>query len=213
MTRIRRLSPALLLATFLISHAYPALAERSALPSATVESMKATERQVAEFTANKTGLLKSNPIGGVQLSATAKALVLAQPSLIDDLLELIKQANTRQAAAIGAGIGQAAKILTATDAELANSLAAKIAAYGNEQVLAGYNAGSHETSTFAVSGSGGFSGVGTGGPVNASPPAGGGSSRSDQAQTGATPNQGAQSRSFGGAATSCTDSVSPFNPC
>jgi hypothetical protein len=214
MTRIPRLFPALFLAFFLNSQANSALAEQSRLPSSTIESMKATQQQVAEFKANEMGLLKSNPIGGVQLSATVKALVLAQPSLIDDLLELIKQANSRQAAAIGAGVGQAAKILSVTDQALANSLAAKIAANGNEQLLAGYNAGSSETSTFAVSGRGGqgFAGGGTGGPVNSSPFAGGGS-HSDQAQANGSPNIGGQSRTFGGAATSCTSSVSPYNPC
>jgi hypothetical protein len=209
MTRLFRLPPMLFLILCLIGQHYSALAERPPLPSSTIERMKATEQQVAEFKANETGLLKSNPIGGVQLSATVKALALADPSLIDDLLELIKQANSRQAAAIGAGIGQAVKILSPTDTEMANNIAAKVAENGNEELLKGYNAGSSETSTFAVAGK---AGAGSGGSVNPFPSTGGGS-HSSQAQAPATPTPGAQSKTYGGAATSCTSSVSPYNPC
>lgn len=214
MTRNRRLFPVLFLASVLISHADPTLGEHPSMPSCIINSMKATEQQVAEFKANETSLLKSNPIGGVQLSATVKALVLARPSLTDNLLGLIKQANSRQIAAIGAGVGHAAKILSGCDQALASDLAAKIAANGSEQLFAGYNAGSSETSTLAVSGTAGlgFAAAGTGGPVNVSP-FGGGGSHASQTPSNATSNLGTPSKSFGGAATSCTSSVSPFNPC
>jgi hypothetical protein len=144
------------------------------VPSSRNAPSRATDRQVIEFKADKPHLLKSNPIGGIQLSSMVKALVLADPSVVDDLLALGEQGNTPQALAIGAGIGQAVKALQVTDRTLADSIAAKVAANGTREVLAGYSIGTSDTATFAVGGGGpGAGGGGFGGPVNSGVASGG----------------------------------------
>ncbi len=197
-------------------------APSSSSPNSVV-APRASERQVAEFKENKPRLLKANPVGGVQLTMEVKALILADPSLVQDLLALSKQGNNPQAASIGAGIGQAVKALSSTsnpeDKKLADAIAAA-AATGSAETLAGYAVGSGETPTYAVTGGGqggfggGFGG-GTGGAVASSSPFSlGGSARSSQTAGSAFTNSAPTfSFSFGGASATCTTSVSPLRTC
>ena len=156
---------------------------------------------MAEFKADKLGLLRSNPIGGMQLSATIKALVLADPELIDDMLWLSKQGNNMQATAIGVGIGLAVKVLRATDRALADRIAAEVAAKGDRYLIAGYNIALNEALAFAFpdSGDDGVGGGGSNSPSTYSNEGGG-------AYTSSYP-------LFGGSSISCTSSVSPYRAC
>ncbi len=138
-----------------------AAAEDPSAPSpATWDAMKATATQIAEFKQNPTNLFKTNT--GIQLTAMVQALVLGDPTVVDGLLALSRLGNNLQAAAIGAGIGQAVKALSATDKALADAIAAKVAVNAREEVLAGYTIGTSESPTYAVTGTA-AAGSGSGG--------------------------------------------------
>lgn len=190
---------------------WSATAEKPRPSALDIASRKASEKQVADFKADETLLLKANPIGGIQLSTMVRALLLADPSLIDDLILLSRKGNSPQVASIGAGIGQAVNALEAIDKALAEQIAAKVASDGSPDLLAGYTIGMSQTPTYAVGGGGG--GGGTGGSVNATSYGGGGGSRSDQQGTSSYLSSGSPSYSFGGASVTCSGSVSPYRLC
>jgi hypothetical protein len=185
-------------------------APSSSSPSSVVAP--ASERLVAEFKGNKLSLLKANPVGGIQLTMAVKALVLADPGLVQDLIALSKQGNNPQAASIGAGIGQAAKALFSTgnleDKKLGEGIAAAVAT-GSAEMLAGYAVGSGETPTYQVASGGrasfggGFSG--TGGAVGTGPSSfvfGGSAMSSQTAGSSFTNSAPTFSFSYGGATAS-----------
>ncbi|MDB5597098.1 MAG: hypothetical protein JWM36_4059 [Hyphomicrobiales bacterium] len=193
-------------------------------PSRAAYSGKASDKQVADFKANKSSILRSSPIGGAQMSAQAKGLTLADPSVVDDIIAAAKEGNRPQANAIGAGLGQAVKALEATDKELAQSIARKIASANNGDLFAGYNAGTGDIRTFATgtgtgtgAGTGGTGGTGTGGVGGivggglvssaGSPPT------SAVGSTSLLTGSQLTTTSFAGASVSCTQSVSPTTRC
>jgi hypothetical protein len=215
MNRLGKLSVVGLLAVLSCAPAGPfAAAEDSSSPSpASLDAIRATGRQIAEFKQNTAALLKTNPVGGIQLAAMVKALVIGDPTLVGDLLSLSQLGNNLQAAAIGAGIGQAVKALSATDKTLADAIAAKVAAGAREEVLAGYAIGTSDNPTYAVTGGPSAVGAGSGGPVNSASNSGGGSARPSQTAGSSTSNTGASTPSFGGSTVSCTQSASPSGTC
>lgn len=187
----------------------------STTPPAAESLFKASAKQISDFKADKLAWLKGFPIGGPQLSALVKSLVLADPSLADDLIVLAKQANPVQASAIGAGIGAAAKALFATAQPISDALAAKVAASGSDVLIAGYAQGAKDIATLAVPGAGatpspaggvgGFTGNTTGNST-------GGSHPLSQPGSFTTPNT-SQTFNFGGATVTCTASTSPRRSC
>ncbi len=187
---------------------WPAAAEKPTPSALDIASSKASEKQVAEFKADEALLLRANPIGGMQLSLIVKALVLADPSLVDDLISLSKKANSPQAASIGAGIGQAVHALEAIDKALADRIATKVASDGSPDLLAGYTIGASQTPTYAVGGGGG-----TGGSINSSNGSAGGGSRAYQQGTSSYISSIPPNYSFGGATVTCSGSVSPSRSC
>jgi hypothetical protein len=185
-------------------------------PSPAMQNLpgKASARQVTDFTSNPDGLLKGNPIGGLQLGAAVKALTLADPDpVVDDLLNLLKTANSAQTAAIGSGLGQAIKAIQAVDKALADELAKKIAGSGSPELLAAYNLGTSDIQTFAVGGPGGGVGGGLGGAVGGTSTNSGTGSHSTAPGNFNTGNTASNVSFTGGSSVSCTRSVSPKRTC
>lgn len=200
---------------------YAQSAPDAAKPSPAAYSGKASDKQVADFKANKSSILRSSPIGGAQMSAQAKGLTLADPSVVDDIIAAAKEGNRPQANAIGAGLGQAVKALEATDKELAQLIARKIAIANNGDLVAGYNAGTGDIRTFATgtgagtgtatggTGGGGVGGIVGGGLVSSS----GSPPTSAIGSTSLLTSSQLTTTSFAGASVSCTQSVSPTTRC
>jgi hypothetical protein len=198
---------------------YAQSSQDAAKPSPAAYSGKASDKQVADFKANKSSILRSSPIGGAQMSAQAKGLTLADPSVVDDIIAAAKEGNRPQANAIGAGLGQAVKALEGTDKELAQSIARKIASANNGDLFAGYNAGTGDIKTFATgtgtgTGTGAGSTGGVGGIVGGSLVSSSGSPpTSAVGSTSLLTSSQLTTTSFAGASVSCTQSVSPTTRC
>ncbi|MDR3435450.1 hypothetical protein [Telmatospirillum sp.] len=143
------------------------------------DAEKATADQIANFKKDPSSLLKTNPLGGLMLTALVKALVLADPSLADAVIQATQQGTNIQAAAIGAGVGQAVaeantlddsgtnKDLKVTFTTVATTVAGLKADPGSvlEAFLTGYNTGTGLPVTTAVNAPAGIAG----GPVGGSP--------------------------------------------
>jgi hypothetical protein len=120
---------------------------------------------IAQFKANPQGLLTTYASAGLPLSTQVRNLVLTDPSLVDTLINVAKSANDAQKAAIGAGLAEAARILAATNPQLAAQIQLAVAQSGLGPLITAFIAGSNATETAAVGGGEG-GGAGTGGPTS-----------------------------------------------
>jgi len=175
---------------------------------------KASTKQLSEFKAAPGGLLKAFPIGGAQLSSLIKSLVLADPSVVDELAKLAPSGSALQRSAIGTGIGQAAKAISPADKALADDIARKIAIAGVSDLLAGYAAGQSDVQTLAVGGGAAGGGFGVGGPTGGFPLSGGVGRPSTGPGSVAFTNSGQLPRNtYAGGGVNCTESFSPRRRC
>jgi hypothetical protein len=177
--------------------------------------------QVSDFKSSPQELLKSNPLGGLQLSDEVKGLTLTDPvAAVDTLLDVARSANSTQAAAIGAGLGQAVKAILAVDKPCSDDIARRIASTGLSALLTGYNMAMSSTPTpLSSADSGGFSGGsgggggsgGVGGVVNGTSGLAAGATTSASGSTSDA--NTAETFSFSGASITCSSSVSPRRTC
>lgn len=168
--------------------------------------------QAADFQSNPQGLLKRNPVGGQELSGEVRGLTVTDPSAaVDALLEVARSANSMQAAAIGAGLGQAVKMIMGIDKSCGDDITRRIAGSGLSDLLTGYNMAMADGPMLFVGPSDGGGG-GFGGVVDET---------SSSSSAGATTSEGgstshtnsADTVSFSGSAITCSTSVSPRRQC
>lgn len=190
---------------------------------------KASDTELADFKANPKSLLKSNPIGGFQLASLAKALALTDTSTVANLIDLIGSANPLQIAAIGSGLGQAAReLMNSTDEasqRAGQTIQSQIEAVESASLNTAFENSLHGPA--AASGKAGihtnlssFSGGAVGGGVGGAVNQGGSNSGSQGVATTNAPPVGNQSSlnttetiPFSGAVVTCTSSVSPAHAC
>lgn len=125
---------------------------------------------IAKFKADPQGLLTTYASAGLPLSTEVRSLVLTDPSLVATLIDVAKSANDAQKSAIGAGLAEAARILAATNPQLAAQIQLAVAQSGLGSLITAFIAGSNATETAAIGGGGGGGGGeggggGTGGPT------------------------------------------------
>ncbi|MGO9772151.1 MAG: hypothetical protein ACLPSW_21905 [Roseiarcus sp.] len=161
---------------------------------------------IAQFLANPQGLLATYASGGLALSARARSLVLTDPSLVNVLIEVAKNGNDAQQAAIGAGMAEAARILAVVDPQLAAQIQLAIAQSGSQSLIAAFVAASNATQTASTVGvstnfsaslnpSTGASGASNGGPSGGFPASAFGSSGSGGGLTFSTSQSTSPSKS------------------
>jgi hypothetical protein len=97
-------------------------------------------------------LLSGNPQGGAALEAEVSNLIAAAPDAAGDVVACAAQANKEQSASIGAGLSSVVAGLKQTNPELADQIAALVAASGNTQLIAGYSGGDGNEATAAIPG-------------------------------------------------------------
>jgi hypothetical protein len=124
MTRNSRIAGALALAALAVLVLGPASVAAqpsySKLPASAVE----------QFRADPQSLLAAYPNGGRAMTTMARNLLLSDPTLLGPLLNVAKNANSAQAAAIGGGLAQAARILVAVNPQLAAQIQLAVAQSG-----------------------------------------------------------------------------------
>lgn len=175
-------------------------------------------KRVNDFKSDPKGLLTHNPIGGLQLSSEVKGLAISDPSAgVDTLLEAAKSGNSAQAAAIGAGLGQAVKAIAGVDKVCADDIARRIAGTGLSDLLTAYNLAQTDSSRSLLVGSdvGAGAGVsgGYGGAVNTTNGVAAGGHTSAASAGSTIHTNTADAFSFSGATVTCSTSVSPRRQC
>lgn len=127
--------------------------------------------QVSSFLANPNSLLSSNPTGGAALIARIRDLVASDAGTLEAVVNMLRDANADQKAAIGSGLGQAATVCLRTDREFASRIQQAVARSGSPEAILAYTSTTGGISTAAVGGGAGSPG-GVGGPVNTGSSAG-----------------------------------------
>jgi hypothetical protein len=222
--------------TLVLGHSAMAVENTATVGSSAHKPLDSTEKvsatELANFKANPKSLLTSNPIGGLQLTSLVKAIAMGDPSTVESLIALVASANPLQLAAIGSGLGQAAKLLKnssdESDRQAADTIQSKIDGAKSEALVTAFKSGL--TGVAAPFGKAniqsnqsgstvGAVGGGVGGAVNQNtanagsqgstttktPPGSSTSSSNTTATTETIP--------FSGGAVTCTSSVSPTRVC
>jgi hypothetical protein len=123
---------------------------------------------ISDFEAAPTSLLQQFPSGGAQLIARVRDLGASDPTTVPALISLLKDPATTkdQMRAIVTGLAQVARMAAQQDQAFGNEIQSLIAATGNPDVIAVYQAA---TGDVAIAATGGGGGTGGGGPTGPSP--------------------------------------------
>jgi hypothetical protein len=161
--------PAAALAALALLTASPKPAGAQATPSRVhVPSFaKLPDSAVLKFRADPNALLTTYASAGLPLATQVRSLALTDPTLVETLVTVAKSANDAQAAAIGAGLSEAARMLADIDPELAQRIETVVAQSGLAPLvtafIAGYSAA--RTGSLGAGAVGGGESAGAGGPV------------------------------------------------
>jgi hypothetical protein len=174
--------------------------------SANIAFGQSTPAAVRSILAAPEALLDTNPNGGPRLVSQIRDLAIADRSSLQVILNLLAKANKEQKSAIGAGLGQAARVLVRTDPAYANEIQRAIAETKDQDVVLAYTSAAGDQAIAAV-GTAGSAGA-IGGQTNALPggPLGTGPAQLIGGQTQAT---GQFTYSSSVSSTTASTSVSP----
>ena len=127
-------------------------------PAARPTSPKLPPAVVAKYKADPAALLAAYPNGGRAMATMAKALILADPSLVGPLMAAAKNATPAQMSAIGAGVAQAATLIAAVNPEMAAQIQLAVTQSGPPGVASAFAAASSNTASAAsvTTGTGGL---------------------------------------------------------
>lgn len=147
----------------------PQASAQTASPAAGcfVAPARMSDADVRAFLASPQALLVQFASGGLPLSNQVRALVGSSADTLAPILSLAASANAAQSAAIGAGLGRAARACAATNPEYAALIQETVAASDNTALETAFLAGGNETQTAALGAAGGGSPVSLGGGASA----------------------------------------------
>jgi hypothetical protein len=131
---------------------------------------------ISAFVADPSQLLQQYPNGGPQMISQIRDLAASDPATLWRILALSATANKEQKQAIGAGLGQAARICVRTDQAYANDIQQAIAQTKDQEIVLAYTGIAGDQPTGPVGAAGGAVGgqtnalfggpTGTGAPQN-----------------------------------------------
>jgi hypothetical protein len=133
------------------------------------------EATVSNFIGNPAALLSEFPNGGAQMISRVRDLVASNPDALAAVMAQLASASASQQAAIGSGLGQAARICVRSDQAFATRIQQAIASQGTDAAKTAYAAVNPDVQIGAVGGAGGGGGTGVGGPTSGTGGGGGGS--------------------------------------
>ncbi|WP_205421293.1 hypothetical protein [Rhizobium terrae] len=117
-----------------------------------VSPARMADAEIAAFLASPDGLLTQFSSGGLPLSNQARSLAGSSADTLAPLLALAGRGNAAQAAAIGAGLGRAARACAAINPQYASQIQDAVAASGNQALETAFLAGGNDTQTAALGG-------------------------------------------------------------
>ncbi|MBR0715883.1 hypothetical protein [Bradyrhizobium liaoningense] len=161
---------------------------------------------ISDFKSSPASLLQQFPDGGAQMISRVRDLGASDPTTLDGLIGLLKNSGTTkdQMRAIVAGLALVARMAAQQDQAYGNEIQTAIAASGNADVIAAYQAATGDVAIAAAGGGG----TGAGGPTGTGGFAtGGNASGATTFGNSARPNSATSTPS--GSVASATNSVSP----
>jgi hypothetical protein len=131
---------------------------------------------ISDFKSAPASLLQQFPDGGAQMISRVRDLGASDPTTLDGLIGLLKNTATTkdQVRSIVAGLAQVARMAAQQDQAYANEIQSAIAATGNADLIAAYQAATGDVAIAAAGGGAGGGGTGAGGPTGTSGFASGG---------------------------------------
>jgi hypothetical protein len=125
----------------------------------------AQQTLVQQFLQNPNQILQQYPNGGTAMISQLREIAIADPNALTPIINLIATANKDQKTAIGAALGQAAKVVVKTNQAYANSILQQIAQTKDQDVFLAYSGVVPDQATAAIGGGGGAGG-GVGGQTS-----------------------------------------------
>lgn len=144
---------------------------------------------VSAFLGNPAQLLSDFPTGGAQMISRVRDLIASNPDALAAIMAQLANANRDQQAAVGSGLGQAARICLRTDQAFATQIQQAIASQGTDAAKNAYAAVNPDVQIGATGGAGAGGGTGVGGPTGGTGGGSGGAFGPALSSLGAT-NQG-----------------------
>jgi hypothetical protein len=134
--------------------AYP---PQQQLPSQTIQ----------DFMKNPSQLLTQFPNGGGMMISRVRDLMASDQATLSAILSLVPNANAEQKAALGAALGQAARLYVRNDPAVAGLIQQQVAATNDPDLIRAYRAVAGDIETGGVGGAGGGSTGAIGGQTSA----------------------------------------------
>jgi len=170
---------------------------------------------ISTFLANPDQLLERFGSGGAIMTAEVRDLAGSDPATLAAIVGLVAKANSNQLKAIGAGLGQAARVCARTDQAFADQIQQAVAGSNNSELVLAYTSATGNVQIGGLGGGGGpggGGGSGTGGPIVAASRSGGGTGPAQNFGGSTTTNSFTNLLGAGavGTTTTIATSVSPF---
>lgn len=105
--------------------------------------------KVTDIKSQPLALLAKFPQGGAPMAAYVAHIVANDPTAVDPILSVVKDASPQQAAAIGAGLARASRVIATTQPGLTQSISEKVGRMESASLKVTYQAiGTDHLSTF-----------------------------------------------------------------
>jgi len=139
-----------------------------------VSPAKLPDADVQGFLGNPQSLLQQYAVGGMAMQMRVRALAGSNPATLAALISLAAPTADGQAqvAAIGGGLGRAARACVVADPVYAGTIQRSVLESNNQPLIDAFNGANAEAPTAALGGAGG-AGAGAGGAAVGGPGAGG----------------------------------------
>lgn len=139
-----------------------------------VAPAKLPDADVQAFLSNPQSLLQQYAVGGMAMQMRVRALAGSNPATLAALISLAAPTSDGQAqvAAIGGGLGRAARACVVADPVYAGTIQRSVLESNNQPLIDAFNGANAEAPTAALGGAGG-AGAGAGGAAVGGPGAGG----------------------------------------
>lgn len=139
-----------------------------------VAPAKLPDADVQAFLSNPQSLLQQYAVGGMAMQMRVRALAGSNPATLAALISLASPTSDGQAqvAAIGGGLGRAARACVVADPVYAGTIQRSVLESNNQPLIDAFNGANAEAPTAALGGAGG-AGAGAGGAAVGGPGAGG----------------------------------------
>lgn len=142
--------------------------------SCVLEPAKLSERQIQAFLSKPDSVYEGTADSALLLSSRIRGLATSSSLTLPVIMSLIRTATPDQIAAIGSGLGRAARVCASSQPEYAGSIQVQVASLNNASLVAAFTAATDEVQTAALGATGAAASVVSAGAIGGNGRAGGG---------------------------------------